>query len=113
MIKSIVGLTLAATLTGISLNSTSQISAIFDDLQFLQNLGISDIVYDCAKDVLKGQNVEELTATVKGMENLADREPTPTESALAECVKQDPFGFGRDATPDEKIALAIIQDAQK
>lgn len=62
--------------------------------EFAKMNGISEIVYDCATDVLAGKNADELIEFIKNDAVSANAgDFSPTASALRECVYLDPLGW--------------------
>lgn len=77
---------------------------------FAKANGVSEVVLDCAKDVLAGKNVEELADFIDDEAKSAGTEAeTATAKALRECVYQDPLGW--HGTPfEEYIYLLETED---
>ena len=86
-----VGLTQAVSLDYISIPSAlDSVSA----KQFAKMNGISEIVYDCATDVLAGKDAEGLIEFIQNdAVNAGLGDFSPTASALRECVYLDPLGW--------------------
>jgi len=65
-----------------------------------QQMGISDLVYECAEKVLEGKDVDGLVTIIENI-----KENNPTNQALAQCVAQDPFGW---AGTEKEWALDLL-----
>lgn len=73
------------------------VPTLLDDMpakEFARMNGISEIVYDCAFDVLQDKNVEELVQFIEvDAVAAADGEFSETAALLRECVYLDPLGW--------------------
>lgn len=62
--------------------------------EFARMNGISEIVYDCAADVLAGKTGEELVEFIQvDAVKASEGDFSPTASALRECIYLDPLGW--------------------
>jgi hypothetical protein len=109
MIKSIIGLMTATTVSAVLLSQGTTIANSIDVPKLRQEIGISDVVYNCAQDVLSGYTKKDLLTLVNNSDKVGTAAETDTQAALRECVMQDPFGWGPDLTPDELIALSDLK----
>jgi hypothetical protein len=107
MVKLIIGFTTASFISAILMGQTAPVEQAIEDPAFLAGLGISQPVYDCAKNALAGYGEQQLIDFIK---TLPDNTTSDARTTIEACVKADPFGFAIDGiTPDEQVALNYIQ----
>jgi hypothetical protein len=93
-----IGLTASVSLVG-GFSDTTGLDTL-EAKEFARLNGISEIVYDCAFDLLKDKSVEELVGFIENDIPQTDTLTEPTlVSAVRECIYLDPLGW--HGTPNE------------
>lgn len=90
-IEGIAALALAAAMSVVGIQAVNEFQDPFagkSGQELRQQMGISEKVYQCAEEVLKGKDADGIVAVIENIQ-----ENNPTNQALAQCVAQDPFGW--------------------
>lgn len=90
-IEGIAAIALAAAMSVVGYQAVNEFQDPFAGVtgtELRQQAGISDLVYQCAEEVLAGKDVDGIVAVIEKID-----EDNPTNRALAQCVAQDPFGW--------------------
>ena len=110
MLKTIIAVTLAATVSGVLAGQLAPVEEAVEDPAFLAGLGISQPVYECAQRVLDGQDADAWAELSKTTATVGTVEETPTQARLRVCVEQDPFGW---AGTDQEWAISLLNEGGK